>query len=379
MTKKHISSDKHWIPFKQGRILIVDDSRTQRALVTTLLEKRGLTVETAEKGTEALSKLPAFDPDLVLLDVVLPDIDGFRLCKLIRSKDRYQALPVILVTSLDNKENVLKGFQAGATDYVAKPFSPEELMARVTAHLNVSLLHRERMQQIALLTEARGKLQRTAMAEGLAHNLNNLLAPLMGNLSWLESELADSEAKTAVQEMLEVVDRLHHVVRALTGFLSTKSSTITGPLGLLLTTLCDGFEPKLPEGVHLERNFDPQDPAPLPEALVPAVSALLTNAAEATDKGTITVTVRREQSEDKKKPCLVIEIRDTGRGLDEATKEQAFIPFFSTKDVVGAGLGLHAAQLATERFGGKVTLDGSPGQGAVACLRLPDLSQAIQS
>ncbi len=379
MKTTHHSSDQHWIPRHKGRILVVDDSRTQRALVTSLLEKRGLTVETAEKGTEGLEKLQKTDPDLVLLDVVLPDIDGFRLCRLIRSKERYQSLPVIFITSLDKREDILRGFAAGASDYVAKPIAPEEFMARVMAHLNVALLHRERLEALELLTEAKGRLQRTALAEGLAHNLNNLLAPLMGNLSWLDSELPEGEPKKAVREMLDVVERLHQVIQALTGFLSSRSSTTTGPIGHHLSTLCDGLEPQLPEGVRLVRSFDPNDQTPLPQAILPAISALLTNAAEATTEGQIEISVQKENAESGDDSCLTIEIRDTGKGLDKKTKHQAFIPFFSTKDVVGAGLGLHAAQLAAERFGGTVTLDGAPGRGALARLRIPNLSRTTSS
>ncbi len=348
----------------QGRILVVDDSRSERAIVSSLLKRQGWLVETAESGSAALAKVKEFSPHVLLLDVVLPDVDGFRLCRIIKSHEKFKDLPVIFLTSLDKKEDVLAGFKAGGADYVSKPFQAEELVARVGAHLQLALLHEERLRQQAELAEARERLERATLAEGLAHNLNNMLGAMLGNLTWLESQLQEPEHLEAVRDVLEVARKLQEVARALTGATPFELGR-PEPLGRILSRVCDTFEERLPPQVSLVRDFDPQDETPVPGALERILHELLRNALEATQEGQIRVSAHIREGE------LLLQVEDTGRGLDEETARKAFLPFFSTKDIVGAGLGLHTVRVTLERLGGTVTLEARPEGGAVARVTLP--------
>jgi len=353
-----------------GRVLVVDDSKSQRLVETQLLERNGYLVEEADTGSQCLAKVASFRPDLILEDVMLPDVDGFRLCRIIKSNPKFAEIPIIFITSLDKPDDVLKGFQAGGSDYVAKPFHDEEFLARVRAHLDLAILNRERIEQAELMTQTQSRLQRTVLAEGLAHNLNNLLAPLAGNLSWLNDELPESEHRNAVKDMLQVVDRLKPIARALTGNME-RAMMSDATLGPLLAEICNEIELTLKPDVQIERGFDAEDRTHVPRTLGPTVSAILVNAVEAVEnKGRITVAATRAQT-GQTGETLVVTISDTGRGLDEETAQKAFLPFFSTKDTVGAGLGLHQAQVALERVGGTIRLEGSPGHGAVCTIELP--------
>ncbi|MCD6499540.1 MAG: response regulator [Deltaproteobacteria bacterium] len=355
---------------QQGRILVVDDSKSQRAVETELLERNGYEVEEAETGSQCLAKVASFRPDLILEDVMLPDVDGFRLCRIIKSNPKFSEIPVIFITSLDKPDDVLKGFQAGGADYVAKPFHNEEFLARVQAHLDLAVLTRERIEQAELMTQTQSRIQRTVLAEGLAHNLNNLLAPLVGNLSWLRNEISEAKHREAIDDMLQIVERLKRVAQALTGNME-RTMRPDATLGSLMAAVCNDIELTLKPDVRIEQRFDEEDRTNVPSPLGPTLTAILVNAVEAVEtKGRITV----EAAHDETGPTgetVVITVTDTGHGLDEETAQKAFLPFFSTKDTVGAGLGLHQAQVALERVGGTVRLEGSPGQGAVCTIELP--------
>ena len=126
---------------EHARILVVDDQAPNRKLLTDLLRTKGYTVETASGGQEALVKVRGNKPDLVLLDVVMPDLSGYEVCKIIRSDPDTGVLPIIMVTALDPTEERVKGLEAGADDFLTKPINVAELLARVRSLLRIKTFH----------------------------------------------------------------------------------------------------------------------------------------------------------------------------------------------------------------------------------------------
>ncbi|MGH1489179.1 MAG: response regulator transcription factor [Acidimicrobiales bacterium] len=117
----------------QKRVLVVDDEEYLTDLLSTSLRFQGFEVETATNGLQALSKAESFDPELILLDVLMPDIDGLEVCRRLRSVGN--AVPVIFLTARDTKADLLAGFTIGGDDYITKPFSLEEVVVRIRAVL----------------------------------------------------------------------------------------------------------------------------------------------------------------------------------------------------------------------------------------------------
>ncbi|ALJ34358.1 fused response regulator/phosphatase [Azospirillum brasilense] len=161
-----------------ARVLVVDDNRVNRHLLQALLERGGVTrIDMAEDGNDALARLDAFRPDLILLDLMMPNLDGFEMCRRLRAIPAWKDLPVLVQSSLNRAEDRAKAFAAGATDYVTKPINAVELLARVRIHL----------QNRALLHDLQRFHERTESELSLARKMQERLMPSPERLAEVEA------------------------------------------------------------------------------------------------------------------------------------------------------------------------------------------------
>jgi PleD family two-component response regulator len=149
MSKTH-SND----PSKPASIMIVDDIARNIQVLASVLDKAGYRVAAAANGRQALAMIEPLSPDLVLLDIMMPEIDGFEVCRRIKASAAISHIPVILLTARTDAEDVLTGFRAGAVDYITKPFNTKELLARVRTHVLLKKARDTNGQLIADLQEA---------------------------------------------------------------------------------------------------------------------------------------------------------------------------------------------------------------------------------
>ena len=163
----------------QGRILVVDDSKTNILILARSLRKHGYEVAVASDGFEAVRRAESEQPDLILLDVMMPDRDGFETCKVLKSSPTTASIPVIFITACSSPENMLKAFEVGGCDYVTKPFRIAEVLARASVHVRLRRaeqeLLREREEASALagrVSEANMKLARLSQVDPLTDLLN---------------------------------------------------------------------------------------------------------------------------------------------------------------------------------------------------------------
>lgn len=172
----------------KGTILVVDDSATMRHLIKKALEPDGYIITEAENGAQALDCVFSDNrPDLITLDIEMPEMDGITMCRNIREKIHLDELPIIFLTSMTDQQQRLKVFQAGATDYLVKPFVKEELLARLRVHLERSLLIRQLRSTIEELNQAeneRTEKQRlqgvVELAGAVCHELNQPIQTISG-------------------------------------------------------------------------------------------------------------------------------------------------------------------------------------------------------
>ena len=154
------------------RILVVDDVATNLRLVEGHLRREGYQAQLAGSGEGALRAIEAEEPDLVLLDVIMPGLDGFETCRRIRANPTTRHIPVILLTSLTDLDHKAQGQQAGADDFVTKPFDRNELLIRVRSMLRIKALHDRLKQKIAELESAKIRLRRLADTDPLTSLYN---------------------------------------------------------------------------------------------------------------------------------------------------------------------------------------------------------------
>ncbi len=126
-----------------SRILIIDDAPANIQTLSTILKERGYDINIATNGRQGLEVLERIRPDLILLDIMMPEMDGFETCQRIKASTAWREIPIIFLTAKTDTADIVRGFELGAVDYVAKPFNAHELLARVNTHLTLDYLHRE--------------------------------------------------------------------------------------------------------------------------------------------------------------------------------------------------------------------------------------------
>ena len=211
-----------------SKILIVDDEFDIRLSLSTILEANGYRTTMVSCAKEAFDAVSLETPDLVLLDIRLPDLNGFDVCHQLRDEPQTALLPVILVTAMNPHQEKVKGIEAGADDFLSKPINKAELLARVRSLLRIKELHDMAQSQAAHLAELNRELeirlsQESKLAEvarmlgDIAHEMKNLLMPVVTGTELLESELQDiyhnnlSQIQYALYTRL-VTDGAHEIV-----------------------------------------------------------------------------------------------------------------------------------------------------------------------
>lgn len=189
------------------KILIIDDSLTVQEMLSEILRERYKLVIHSDP-VAGLAEARSNPPDLILLDVRMPVMDGFELCKKLKQGENTRCIPVIFITSLDAENDRVKGFEAGADDYVVKPFFPQELIARVKAHLGArkAKLQELEMARLAVFRE---------LAVAVSHEINNPLTTVHAYIHLLQKELtnADASARDMLAHMHNESRRIGDIVK----------------------------------------------------------------------------------------------------------------------------------------------------------------------
>lgn len=349
-----------------GLILVVDDTETNRLLLQESLENIGYQTLPAENGTEALRLASENKPDLILLDVMMPGMNGYQVCGELKKNPSTREIPVLFITAKSESNDVVHGLEIGGVDYITKPFRILEVVARVNTWMRIVRLEKEREQAIVARLQAEHWAAVQAITEGLAHNFNNILASAMGNLQYLRNVLSEPDFKEAAEESLAILEKAKSLIQFMRKYHELKMETRAMELPETIKTVVERLRPLLPPEIELAVEL-PSSPPLLPPGVSPyleqVLEAVIINAREAIS-GPGKIFISADLPERADPPVLHLHVQDTGRGLNEETAQKAFLPFFSTKHTVGVGLGLYAAQLAMEQIHGAIELRGEPGKGA---------------
>src|ERR1035437_153314 len=345
-------------------ILVVDDQPINVQLLKRKMEREGMRVTAAYNGMEALASVQKELPDLILLDVMMPDMDGIEVCQRLQANETTRAIPVIFITARTGKESKLEGLGVGAVDYITKPIDLDETLARVQTQLRFVAINRQLVGLTRRLEESRRAATIGAVTQGIAHNLNNLLGVVIGYLDLVKAYHDKPEqVKKNAQHVEDAVQRIVSIIKQLStlvvksrpplvkasvqemieggiarfhdDYKLTTPVTIDNPLaGLMVDTNCEIAEEVLAKVlINAWESYDnqPTDPRPI----------------------SIHTTLIEKPEEGK---FVEIRVTDHGRGIDPEIRDKMFEPFVSTKNTVGVGMGMTVARHALRNLAGEVTM-----------------------
>jgi two-component system sensor histidine kinase/response regulator len=362
------------------KILVVDDQPINVQLLKRKLEREGMQVAAAYSGPEALDLVQQEKPDLILLDVMMPEMDGIQVCQRLQANEDTRSIPIIFVTARTSKEGKLEGLGVGAVDYITKPIDLDETLARVQTQLRFAAINREIVDLQHRLAEARRAATIGAVTQGIAHNLNNLLGVVIGYLDLIKTYHDKPDlVKKNVKSVEDAVNRIVSIVRQLSSLVVKTRLPVTK---VTLQQLLEGSvlryqaDYRITQPVTLTNPLGDLAIETHVEAFEEVLSKVLINAWEAygddapPEQRPITITTELVERDEGRR-FVQMKVEDRGHGIDPEIRDQMFEPFISTKATVGVGMGLTVARHALRNMGGDVSMANREGGGTVAVLLHP--------
>jgi two-component system, sensor histidine kinase and response regulator len=370
---------------EEPTILIVDDEPENRILLEGFLVPQGYRVVTAADGAQAIAEVHAAAPDLILLDVMMPGRDGFDVCRELKANPATWFIPVVMVTALSDRDDRIRGIEAGADDFLSKPVYRWELLTRTKSLLRIKRLHddlQKSYEQLKKLEDLRDRL-----IQLLIHDLKGPLTSLLLGVDLLISHDGEPaiEGKhwDLLRRMRAQIGELTHMVQSLLDIARMEEGKLplqpeVFPVTELVQNLLGEFEvPYASKGVALEGQVssDLRLVHADRDLLKRVLANLVKNALEYTPtNGRVIVDAREEDA-----GWLRIWVEDTGVGIPEALQGKIFEKFGQVhlreaRQRRGTGLGLTLCKLAIEAHGGRIWVESQEGKGSRFSFTIPCLS-----
>ncbi len=363
---------------EESVILVVDDSMQNLKLLGNMLKEWNYRIALAKNGYEALEIAPKVKPSLILLDIMMPEMDGYKVCEKLKKRSDTKDIPIIFLTAKTSNEDIVKGFKAGGVDYITKPFNQDELMMRIQTHLELKAAHDKIQKQAEELKETNATKDK--MFSVISHDLR---APLGGMKSMMDiifedqannREISDKSLKslkTAADqtynllenllywsrtqrekldfnpEMINLYDLVVENIELMNTLANNKNITLENKLSVELTAFADNNMVKT-----IIRN-------------------LINNAIKFTDEnGVVKITCETDNE------MVHLHIQDTGIGIDEENlkkiqDQKQYFTTYGTKREKGSGLGLNLCFDFAKRNKGDLKIKSTRGEGSIFTLSLP--------
>ena len=400
---------------QQSLILIVDDKSNNIEILFDVMQIHGHRVLVANSGESALNKVQILPPDLILLDIMMPGMDGFETCRRLKADRKTKDIPIIFMTALANTADKIKGFKLGAVDYITKPFQQEEVLARVNLQLKLRSLNRQLQQSQFRLMQAEKISSLGQLVAGVAHEVNNPVNFIAGNLAHTNNCIEDlisllhlyqknlplppeeivqkieaidldfllTDLPKMIDSMNLGIERISDIMQSLRDFSrkdATRKKTVDIHQGIDTTLMILSHRLKANE-VHprievIKEYGDLPQLECYPGQLNQVFMNLLANAIdvfeEGKEKNQIIPQIRISTAlinHDSAK----ISIADNGYGMSEEVRNKLFDAFFTTKpEGKGTGLGLSISyQIITETHGGTLECFSQEGEGTKFVIHIP--------
>lgn len=367
----------------QPLIIIADDDDMLRNVVVKVLKNENYTIREAVNGQEALNLFKETTPNLLLLDVDMPVMDGFEVCAQLKSDPATADIPILMITAMEEDESIDRAFELGADEYIAKPINWTTLRHRIRTIL-------EQQQKEKLLQRMQKMQAVEQLVGGIAHNFNNKLAIVMGYLELLEEHLKNNNKANAwVKECISSTQFCVELTKELLGFSDFQHSklevlNVNNVINSINQHITKIITPEIEVTFHLSETalFIFTSYIELTTALL----NIITNACEAMPEGgKLSITTEKKYLDEnytRSHPGITvgdyiqITISDTGRGMDKELQKRIFDPFFTTKKVgEGTGLSLPIVYGYIKHNKGLIDISSEPGKGTIFNLYLPEADE----
>ena len=357
-------------------LLVVDDVVGN---IDMLLETLGedYTMLVATDGADAIDSVKEAMPDLILLDVMMPGMDGYEVCRRLKDDPTTQDIPIIFLTALNEARNKIKGFSVGGVDYVTKPFQPEEVRARVGTHLELCRKKRELQQSYDKLRET--ETQRDGLVHMMVHDMRSPLFAILGSLEMAGMEPLSKEAIVCIDTALSAAGMIIEMISTLLDVSKMEAGKMTLESSAVDISDLTRETIRMLEPLRGQRRLTLTSPDEMkmltgdPNLIRRVLQNLISNALKFTDKDKGIITVFIEiTAEDN----MCVSVVDNGNGIPLEYREKVFDKFCQVathKQSKGysTGLGLTFCKLAVEAHGGKIGLESEMGMGSTFWFELP--------
>ncbi len=413
----------------QFDILVVDDNPANLQVLSNILQGEGYQVRTVTSGKLALRAAERIPPDLILLDITMPDMDGYQVCEALKKDKKLKSIPIIFISALTDTFDKVKAFDIGGVDYITKPIQVEEAMARVRTHLSIQHFQKEIEEKNKALQDAFQQLKETqgqliqtekmislgVLTAGIAHELNNpisfILTSSLGiknNIDFFinlqkkfDQVLTESKGeksreyqsfkiKNDYNERLEELNTLvsnikigaqrsAEIVKGLRLFTRLDedakiSVNLHENLDSTLLLLHNSYKDK----INIQKSYN-KIPNVLcyPAKINQVFLNILKNAIDSFEplkdnKNQNIITISTDALIEDEKEYISVEIKDNGAGIAEKIKDKIFDPFFTTKDIgKGTGLGLSICKTIINEHNGKLLMESEKNKGTSFKILIP--------
>ena len=377
---------------KKNTVLIVDDENSNLLILTSILSS-DYTIYTTKKGSSALGLADKYLPDIILLDILMPDMNGFDVLKALKATPKTQNIPVIIITGLDSVEDEEKGLDLGGADFIHKPFSTKIIMSRVRNQIQI-------VNQIRELEELQKELESAVYAAQtasryktvfLARMSHEIRSPLNVVLGLSESQLQKETLPQGIREtfskiyssgdlLLEILNDLLDMSKIEAGKLEMipKQYNVTDLINDIAFFNVVKYENK---PITFKINANENVPSILlgdDLRIKQIMNNLLSNAFKYTNTGTVELSIDVEKSAENpgNSITLIIRVRDSGQGMSKEQVEQLFEEYTrfnaeANRGIEGVGLGMSITHNLINMMHGRITVESEQGKGSLFTVRLP--------